>query len=142
MRFSTTRVRTLRSTRVGWAPATKNFYNTILQKYGYVDEAIAIQDNYLAGDKDKAASLVPAQMLRDTNLVGTPGHVKERLAAYSEAGVTHLTVNAVGKDPVKTVEELKKPPAVGLRARPGTPVACTPDPSPSTGCLVGAARCA
>jgi hypothetical protein len=85
----------------------KNFYNTIMQKYGYVDEAIAIQDNYLAGDKDKAASLVPGEMLSNTNLVGPKSFVKERLAAYSEAGVTHLSVNAVGKDPVSTIEELK-----------------------------------
>ncbi len=91
----------------GMGARDKNFYNTILQKYGYVDEAIAIQDNYLAGEKEKAASLVPAQMLRDTNLVGPKSYVKERLAAYSEAGVTHLSVNAVGKDPVETIETLK-----------------------------------
>jgi len=91
----------------GMGARDKNFYNTILQKYGYVDEAIAIQDNYLAGDKDKAASLVPADMLRDTNLVGPKGYVKERLAAYSEAGVTHLTVTPVGGDPIETIETLK-----------------------------------
>ena len=54
----------------GMGARDKNFYNTIMQKYGYVDEAIAIQDNYLAGDKDKAASLVPGEMLANTNLVG------------------------------------------------------------------------
>lgn len=91
----------------GMGARDKNFYNTILQKYGYVDEAIAIQDNYLAGDKEKAASLVPADMLRDTNLVGPKGFVKERLAAYSEAGVTHLTVTPVGGDPIETIETLK-----------------------------------
>lgn len=91
----------------GMGSRDKNFYNTILAKYGYVDEAVAIQDNYLAGDKDKAASLVPAQMLRDTNLVGPKSHVKERLAAYSEAGVTHLSVSPVGKDPVETIETLR-----------------------------------
>jgi alkanesulfonate monooxygenase SsuD/methylene tetrahydromethanopterin reductase-like flavin-dependent oxidoreductase (luciferase family) len=91
----------------GMGARDKNFYNTILQKYGYVDEAIAIQDNYLAGEKEKAASLVPADMLRDTNLVGPKSFVKERLAAYSEAGVTHLSVNAVGKDPIETIETLK-----------------------------------
>jgi hypothetical protein len=33
--------------------------------------------------------------------------VKERIAAYREAGVTHLSVNPVGADPVKTVETLR-----------------------------------
>jgi F420-dependent oxidoreductase-like protein len=91
----------------GMGARDKNFYNTIMQKYGYEDEAIAIQDNYLAGEKDKAASLVPADMLANTNLVGPKSYIKERLAAYSEAGVTHLSVSPVGKDAVKTIEELK-----------------------------------
>lgn len=92
----------------GMGARDKNFYNTIMQKYGYVDEAIAIQDEYLAGNKEKAASLVPAEMLANTNLVGPAGHVKERIAAYKEAGVTHLSVNAVGADPVSTIEQLKE----------------------------------
>lgn len=90
----------------GMGSRDKNFYNTIMQKYGYEEEAAAIQDHYLDGDKDTAASLVPAEMLANTNIVGPKGYVKERLAAYSEAGVTHLSVNAVGKDPVSTIEEL------------------------------------
>jgi len=85
----------------------KNFYNTICQKYGYVDEAIEIQDLYLDGKKDEAASKVPADMLRNTNLVGPAGLVKERIAAYREAGVTHLSVTPVGGDPVKVVEQLR-----------------------------------
>ncbi len=91
----------------GMGARDKNFYNTICQKYGYVDEAIAIQDLYLDGKKDEAAAAVPAEMLEKTNLVGPEGYVKERLAAYQEAGVTHLSVNAVSDDPVKTVEHLK-----------------------------------
>ncbi len=91
----------------GMGARDKNFYNTICQKYGYVDEAHEIQDLYLSGRKDEAAAAVPAEMLERTNLVGPAGYVKERLAAYKEAGVTHLSVNAVGSDPVATVEQLK-----------------------------------
>ena len=91
----------------GMGARDKNFYNTICQKYGYVDEAIAIQDLYLDGKKDEAAAAVPGEMLERTNLIGPAGYVKERLAAYKEAGVTHLSVNAVGADPVHTVEHLK-----------------------------------
>jgi len=59
-------------------------------------------------DREEAAAAVPAEMLANTNLVGPVGHVKERLAAYAEAGVTHLSVNPVGKDPVKTIEQLRE----------------------------------
>ena len=91
----------------GMGARDKNFYNTILQKYGYVDEAVEIQDLYLSGQKEEAAAKVPAAMLRNTNLVGPAGYVKERLAAYREAGVTHLSVTPVGGDPVRTVEQLR-----------------------------------
>ncbi len=91
----------------GMGARDKNFYNTICQKYGYVDEAIEIQDLYLSGKKDEAAAAVPAEMLANTNLVGPAGHAKERIAAYQEAGVTHLAVTPVGGDPVATIEQLR-----------------------------------
>jgi F420-dependent oxidoreductase-like protein len=91
----------------GMGARDKNFYNSICQKYGYVDEAIQIQDLYLSGKKDEAAAAVPSEMLENTNLVGPTSYIKERLAAYKEAGVTHLSVTPVGKDPVATVEKLR-----------------------------------
>lgn len=91
----------------GMGARDQNFYNKICQKYGYVDEAIAIQDLYLDGKKDEAAAAVPAEMLEKTNLVGPESYVKERIAAYKEAGVTHLSVNPVGADSVKTIEKLR-----------------------------------
>jgi F420-dependent oxidoreductase-like protein len=92
----------------GMGARDKNFYNTICQKYGYVQEAIDIQDLYLDGKKDEAAARVPTQMLENTNLVGSKSYVKERLAAYKEAGVTILSVNPVGGDPVKQIETLRE----------------------------------
>jgi len=91
----------------GMGARDQNFYNTIAQKYGYVDEAAEIQDLYLSGRKDEAAAAVPRALLAGTNLVGPEGHVKERIAAYQEAGVTHLSVIPVGADPVKVVEQLR-----------------------------------
>lgn len=92
----------------GMGARDKNFYNTICQKYGYVKEAIEVQDLYLEGKKDEAAAAVPAQLLENTNLVGPKSYVKERLAAYKEAGVTILSVNPVGGDAVKQIEMLRE----------------------------------
>jgi hypothetical protein len=91
----------------GMGARDKNFYNTICQRYGYVAEAAEIQDLYLSGKKDEAAAAVPGEMLEKSNLVGPAGYVKERIAAFKEAGVTHLSVNPVGADAVKTIEQLK-----------------------------------
>ena len=92
----------------GMGARDKNFYNTICKKYGYEKEAIEVQDLYLAGKKDEAAQAVPGEMIEKSNLVGPKGYIKERLAAYKEAGVTVLSVNPVGPDAVKTIETLKE----------------------------------
>ena len=42
-----------------------------------------------------------------TNLVGPASYVKERIAAYAEAGVTNLMVQPVSDDPAATVRTLK-----------------------------------
>jgi hypothetical protein len=38
--------------------------------------------------EDAAASAVPEQLLEQTSLIGPPGYLKERIAAYKEAGFT------------------------------------------------------
>ena len=91
----------------GMGARGKNFYNDIATAYGYEKEAIEIQDLYLDGKKDEAAKAVPADMLRRTNLVGPKGLIKERIAAYKEAGVTVLQVNPVGKNATQQIETLK-----------------------------------
>lgn len=92
----------------GMGARDKNFYNTIAQKYGYVEEAIAIQDHYLDGQKDAAAAAVPRDFLDRANLVGPPSYVKERLGAWKEAGVSVLNVTPVGPDPVGTLGTLRE----------------------------------
>ena len=92
----------------GMGAKGRNFYNDLARRYGFEKEAEEIQDLYLSGKKDEAAKLVPQAFLEKTNLVGSEGFVKERLAAYKEAGVTMLQVNPVGPDPVRAIEKLKE----------------------------------
>ena len=77
-------------------------------RYGYEREAKEIQDLYLDGNKDEAARLVPREMLVNTNLVGIAGEVAERVAAYRDAGVTHLQVMPMTPDPVKAIDQLRE----------------------------------
>lgn len=92
----------------GMGAKSKNFYNTLFQRYGYEEEAEKIQDLYLDGKKDEAAALIPDEFLANTNLVGTEGFIKDRLAAYAEAGVTTLTLTPVGDDPIGIVAQIKE----------------------------------
>ncbi len=95
----------------GMGAKGKNFYHTLATKYGYGPEADRIQELYLAGDKDGAAKVVPDELVRDVNLIGTREFVKERVEAFREAGVTTLTVAPIAETPgerVKLIETLRE----------------------------------
>jgi hypothetical protein len=88
----------------------KNFYNELAQRYGYEREAAIIQDLYLAGKKHEAEAHVPEEFLELTTLCGPLGYVKERIAAYHEAWVTHLAVQPLpqlGQTNASLIEAVK-----------------------------------
>jgi len=91
----------------GMGAKGKNFYNALACRYGYEKEAGEIQDLYLAGRKDEAAQKVPDALLEATSLCGPEGYVKERLAAFAQAGVTHLNITPIGADPVAMIEKVR-----------------------------------
>ncbi len=92
----------------GMGARGKNFYNEMACKYGYEEEATKIQDLYLDGKKKEAEALVPLEWLEAGNLVGPESYVKERIAAFREAGVTNLQVNPATEDPAATIAQVKE----------------------------------
>ena len=91
----------------GMGAKGRNFYNDLMCRYGYEEEATKIQDLYLEGKKDEAAALVPSEFLKLTNLCGPEGFVRERIEAYAAAGVSVLNIIPVGGNPTATIEKLK-----------------------------------
>lgn len=85
-----------------------NFYNDLARRYGFEAEAERIQDLYLDGKREEAARAVPDEFLEKTTLIGPPGYVRERIAAFREAGVTVLNLSPVGGDPVRIVEQVRE----------------------------------
>ena len=92
----------------GMGARGKNFYNDVCRDYGFADEAIAVQDAYLDGRKEEAAGLLPDELIQNTTLCGDEAYVVDRLAAYSEAGVTSLNVTPVGGEPAAVLGRLRE----------------------------------
>ena len=93
----------------GMGARGQNFYHKLATRYGFGDAADRIQDLYLAGRKQEAIDAVPDDLVRNVSLVGPRGYVKERLAAFAEAGVTTLLIHPFGTDERESlgyVEEL------------------------------------
>ena len=92
----------------GMGAKGKNFYNDLVSQYGFEEEAAKIQEMYLGGNKRDAEAHVPLELLEMCNLVGPESYVKERIAAFADAGVTSLQVTPVAEDPVALVGHLKE----------------------------------
>ncbi|MGW7542794.1 LLM class F420-dependent oxidoreductase [Streptomyces sp. NPDC054770] len=91
----------------GMGAPGKNFYNDLAVAYGYEKEARLIQELYLDGRQRDAAAAVPDEFCELISLCGPEGYVRDRIAAFREAGVTMLDITPVGPDPARLVETVK-----------------------------------
>jgi F420-dependent oxidoreductase-like protein len=76
----------------GMGSRRQNFYNALVQRYGFEEAAARVQDLYLEGRKEEAAAALPGELIDTVALVGPRDRVRERLDIYREAGVGTLMV--------------------------------------------------
>jgi hypothetical protein len=50
--------------------------------------------------------MVPAELVEGMSLIGDAGFIKDRIAAYSAAGVTVLNIQPVGPNGLRDVETI------------------------------------
>jgi alkanesulfonate monooxygenase SsuD/methylene tetrahydromethanopterin reductase-like flavin-dependent oxidoreductase (luciferase family) len=92
----------------GMGAKGRNFYNDVVRRYGYEEEAEKIQDLYLEGRKAEAEALVPDDLLESMSLCGPESYVAERIATFKEAGVSHLQVVPVPTGDQTAVDVIAK----------------------------------
>jgi F420-dependent oxidoreductase-like protein len=83
----------------GMGSRKQNFYNALVQRYGFEDAAREVQDLYLSGKKDEAAAALPTELIDITSLCGPRERIKERLDVYRDAGVGTLITSPIAFDP-------------------------------------------
>ncbi len=91
----------------GMGSRKQNFYNALIQRYGYEDAARTVQDLYLEGRRDEAAAALPAELIDRVSLCGPPDVVRERLAVYRDAGVGTLMVSPMAWSFDERLEQLR-----------------------------------
>jgi F420-dependent oxidoreductase-like protein len=77
----------------GMGSRKQNFYNNLVQRYGFEDAAAEIQDLYLDGKKAEAGDAIPDELIDKVSLCGPRDVVRDRLAAFRDAGVGTLMVS-------------------------------------------------
>jgi F420-dependent oxidoreductase-like protein len=91
----------------GMGSREKNFYNDLMQRYGFEAAAREVQDLYLDGKKEEAAAALPTELIDTVTLVGPPDAVRDRLAVYAQAGVGTLSVSPMAFDADTRLEQLR-----------------------------------
>jgi F420-dependent oxidoreductase-like protein len=88
----------------GMGARGQNFYHKLATRYGFGEVADHIQNLYLDGKKAEAIEAVPDELVRSVSLVGSRGYVKERIAAFNEAGATTLLLQPLSGDRAETLK--------------------------------------
>jgi hypothetical protein len=102
---------------------TRNFYNDLACRYGFEDEAKAIQELFLSGRATEAADAVPQELVDGSSLVGTAAIVERRLAAFAAAGTSLLNVIPLQTDLQRRISDVAALHEMAARVR------ATPDPA-------------
>jgi F420-dependent oxidoreductase-like protein len=91
----------------GMGSRDKNFYNHLVQRYGFEDAAREVQDLYLDGKREEAMAALPDELIDLVSLCGPPDRVRDRLAVYRDAGVGTLGVTPIAWDKAGRLEQLR-----------------------------------
>ena len=78
----------------GMGAKGKNFYNSLISRYGWESEAGRIQELYLGGKQREAIAAVPDELVDALSLIGPTERIRDRLEAWRETPVTTLIVGS------------------------------------------------
>jgi F420-dependent oxidoreductase-like protein len=90
----------------GMGSKGKNFYNSLVSRYGWEAEAARIQELYLGGRQREAIAAVPDELVDAVSLVGPKERIRDRLEAWRETPVTTLVVGSPQPEALEVLAEL------------------------------------
>ena len=90
----------------GMGAKGRNFYNALVRRYGWEEEAERIQELYLAGKQREAIAAVPDELVDAVTLVGPRERIADRLEAWRETPVTTLVLGTMQPEALQTLAEL------------------------------------
>jgi F420-dependent oxidoreductase-like protein len=90
----------------GMGAKGKNFYNSLMRRYGWEGEAERIQELYLDGKQREAIAAVPDELVDALSLVGPKERIRDRLEAWRETPVTSLVLGSAQPEALRVLAEL------------------------------------
>src|SRR5437868_92902 len=90
----------------GMGARGRNFYNSLVRRYGWEAEAERIQELYLGGQQREAIAAVPDELVDALSLIGPKERIRDRLEAWRETPVTTLIVGSPQPEALEVLADL------------------------------------
>jgi F420-dependent oxidoreductase-like protein len=90
----------------GMGAKGRNFYNSLVRRYGFEADADRIQELYLGGHHRDAIAAVPDELVDAVALVGPKERIRDRLDAWRETPVTTLIVGSRQPEALQVMADL------------------------------------
>jgi F420-dependent oxidoreductase-like protein len=90
----------------GMGAKGQNYHTKLVERFGFKDEALKIQELFFEGRRDEAIAAVPDELADSISLVGPKARIKERLQAWEDSPVSTLLVYSPGRDRLGEIADL------------------------------------
>jgi F420-dependent oxidoreductase-like protein len=80
----------------GMGAKGQNYHTKLMERFGFEEEALQIQELFFDGKRDEAIAAVPDEFADAISLCGSPERIRDRVAAWDESAVTSLLVYSPG----------------------------------------------
>ena len=90
----------------GMGAKGQNYHTKLMQRMGYEEEALRIQDLFFEGKRDEAIAAVPDAFADEISLVGPAERVRERLDEWRKTPITTLLVAPRNPGEMKQLQDL------------------------------------
>jgi F420-dependent oxidoreductase-like protein len=90
----------------GMGSKDKNFYKSLVERYGFEEEAELIRSRFLAGGRAGALAATSDALVDELALVGPAGHVSEQLEAWRRSPIDTLIIEPTRPDAIEQLASL------------------------------------
>jgi len=90
----------------GMGAKGQNYHTKLMQRMGFEQEALQVQELFFEGKRNEAIMAVPDQFADEISLVGTAERIRERLEAWRDSPVTTLLVGARTHEQLREIADL------------------------------------
>lgn len=90
----------------GMGSRHRNFYASLVARYGYEERVGQIQDLFLSGQRAEATAAVPDELVDDLCLIGPPEKVSAQLEKWRACPITTLIAEPTSLESMRTIADL------------------------------------